>query len=54
MSRKKSAKKIEDSAEYVYSFELTKHYPSSRSYLLKKPLKKSFRDSAVELIFGKK
>ena len=33
-----------------YSFEIIKHYPCSRSYQIKKPLKKSFIDSIMDLV----
>ncbi|VVC04266.1 Uncharacterised protein [Candidatus Bilamarchaeum dharawalense] len=38
-------------SDYVFSFELTRQYPTVRSYLLKQPLKKSFKETFLEL-FG--
>ncbi|MFH1785354.1 MAG: hypothetical protein ABH842_02915 [Candidatus Micrarchaeota archaeon] len=38
-------------SDYIFNFELTRQYPTTRAYLLKKPLKKSFKDSFFEL-FG--
>ena len=56
MRKKKTAQKKEDAEmlEYVYSFELMRHYPSTRSYLMKNPLKPSLKGTFTELIFGKK
>jgi hypothetical protein len=43
--------KISDSgmSDYIFSFELSQPYPSLRSYLIKKPLKKSMKDTFLEL-----
>lgn len=56
MSRKKAPKKeeSEEPIQYIYTFELIRHYPHSRSFIMKQPMKTSFRDSMFELVFGKK
>jgi hypothetical protein len=40
--------------EYFYSFELTRPYPSVRSFIFKKPLKKSMKDTFSDLLGAKK
>lgn len=35
---------------YIFSFELTKQYPTVRSFIIKMPLKKSFSDSLADLL----
>jgi hypothetical protein len=37
---------------YIFSFEILRHYPHNRSYILKAPLKRSMKDSIFELISG--
>ena len=61
MRKKKKAtrstkKKKEDveMQEYVYSFEIIRHYPSTRSFIMKAPLKSSIKGTFVDLLFGKK
>jgi hypothetical protein len=44
----------EEPAEYIYAFELLRHYPSTRSYIFKKPLKTSMGTAMMELFFGSK
>jgi hypothetical protein len=41
-------------SEYVFSFELLKHYPTIRSFIIKQPLKRSWSDGMMELFGGKK
>lgn len=38
-------------SDYIFAFELTRPYPTVRSYLLKQPLKKPVKDILFEL-FG--
>ncbi|MFH1520933.1 MAG: hypothetical protein ABID61_04765 [Candidatus Micrarchaeota archaeon] len=38
-------------SDYVFAFELTKPYPTIRSYIIKQPLKKQVKDILFEL-FG--
>ena len=35
------------------NFAVVQNYPTERKFLIKKPLKKSFKDSLKELIMGK-
>ncbi len=57
MARKKKApKKVQEEVvikEYFFAFEIIKKYPYSRSYVLKAPLKKSFKDTISELFVGR-
>ncbi len=41
-------------SEYIFTFELLRHYPTVRSFIIKQPLKHSMRDSILELLAGKK
>lgn len=41
-------------SDYVFSFELIKQYPSLRSYIIKRQLKKSLNDSILELFTNMK
>lgn len=36
--------------EAMFSFELLKHYPNARSFVIKKPLKRSIKDTLFELL----
>jgi hypothetical protein len=40
-------------AEHVFTFELVRHYPYVRSYILKKPLKRPVTDVISELFTGR-
>jgi hypothetical protein len=40
--------------EYFYSFELLRHYPHTRSFILKRALKSSMKDALADLILGTK
>ena len=54
---KKKPKVQEEKAEiseYFFTFELLKQYPTVRSFIIKAPLKRSFRDSFSELLSGGK
>jgi hypothetical protein len=44
----------DDVAEYIYTFELLRHYPSTRSFIFKKPLKTSMGAAVMDLFFGAK
>jgi hypothetical protein len=39
---------------YIFTFELMKQYPTVRSFIIKQPLRKSFRDTFSELLGGAK
>ncbi len=54
--KKKASKKIQEEVvikEYFFAFEIIKKYPYTRSYVLKAPLKKSFKDTISELFVGR-
>jgi len=54
--KKKTPKKPSEDVvikEYFFAFEIIKKYPYSRSYVLKAPLKKSFKDTISELFVGR-
>lgn len=56
MPRKKAASKKPEPAApttYFFAFEILKPYNYSRSYIIKAPLKKSFKESFSELIMGR-
>lgn len=62
MSRKKKAnREKKDSQEtpeveikgYFFAFEILKQYPYTRSYIVKAPMKKSFKDTISELFVGR-
>lgn len=44
------AKNSTDESCSEFNFEIIKHYPPTRSFLIKKPLKKSFMDSMLDLL----
>jgi len=56
MKRKKAVKKEkqEGISEYYFNFEIIKQYPHVRSFIVKQPLKRSFRDTFSELLGGSK
>ncbi len=39
--------------EYFFAFEILKQYPYTRSYIIKAPMKKSFKDTISELFVGR-
>jgi hypothetical protein len=39
---------------YFFTFELIKQYPTTRSFIVKMPLKRSFKDTFGELFGGNK
>ncbi len=39
--------------EYFFAFEILKQYPYTRSYIVKAPMKKSFKDTISELFVGR-
>lgn len=39
---------------YIFTFELIRHYPTTRSFIVKQPLKRSFKDTVSELFGGNK
>jgi len=41
-------------SQYVFTFEFVRQYPTVRSFIVKGPLKRSFKDSIEELIGGSK
>jgi hypothetical protein len=54
--KKKASKNIQEEViikEYFFAFEILKKYPYTRSYILKAPLKKSFKDTISELFVGR-
>lgn len=64
MSRKKKAKVAKkkivpeetqevEIKEYFFAFEILKQYPYTRSYIVKAPMKKSFKDTISELFVGR-
>lgn len=57
-AKPKKVKKIEPSdlaqiKEYFFAFEMVKQYPYTRSYIIKQPLKKSFKETLGELFVGR-
>jgi hypothetical protein len=40
--------------QYIFTFELIRHYPTVRSFIVKQPLKRSFKDTVSELFGGNK
>lgn len=54
--RREDAPKAEEAliSQYVFTFELIRHYPTIRSFMVKQPLKRSFKDSMQELFGGTK
>jgi len=38
--------------EPIYSFEILRHYPGARSFIIKLPLKRSMVDNLMELFMG--
>lgn len=44
----------ESMSTYVFTFELTRQYPTVRSFMVKQPLKRSFFDNFSELLGGSK
>ncbi len=60
MAKKRKAPEEKDEGkrtaikEYFFAFEIMKKYPYSRSYIIKAPLKKSFKDTFAELFVGQK
>lgn len=40
--------------QYLFTFELIRHYPTVRSFIVKQPLKRSFKDTVSELFGGNK
>ncbi|MFN7991758.1 MAG: hypothetical protein U0R44_06405 [Candidatus Micrarchaeia archaeon] len=53
---KKTVKELQEEhrSEYIFAFELLRQYPNLRSFIIKQPLKKSFKDTVGELFGGKK
>jgi hypothetical protein len=41
-------------SQYIFTFELIRHYPTTRSFIVKQPLKRSFKDTVSELFGGNK
>jgi hypothetical protein len=39
--------------EYFFAFEILKQYSYNRSYIIKAPMKKSFKDTISELFVGR-
>lgn len=56
MRKKKARKKEKEQgiSEYYFSFEIMKQYPHVRSFIVKQPLKRSFKDTVSELLGGSK
>lgn len=52
--RKKNPDKEVQMTEYIYTFEFIRHYPSTRSFIVKKPLKTSMGATLKGLVFGGK
>jgi len=40
--------------QYIFTFELIRQYPTVRSFIVKQPLKHSFKDTVSELFGGNK
>jgi len=49
-----SASEAPGPTEYFYSFELARPYPSVRSFIFKKQLKKSMKDTVSDLFGARK
>lgn len=41
-------------SQYIFTFELIRHYPTTRSFIIKQPLSRSFKDTLSELFGGNK
>ncbi len=41
-------------SQYFFTFEIIRHYPTTRSFIVKQPLKRSFKDTVSELFGGNK
>jgi hypothetical protein len=41
-------------SQYFFTFEVLKQYPTIRSYIIKQPLRRSFKDTISELLGGAK
>ena len=39
-------------SQYIFTFEVIKQYPTVRSYIIKQPLRRSFKDAFSELLGG--
>ncbi|MEW6035745.1 MAG: hypothetical protein AB1529_03975 [Candidatus Micrarchaeota archaeon] len=53
-SRRRDAAEEPQMSQYIFTFELIRHYPTVRSFLVKQPLKRSFSDTFSELLGGNK
>jgi len=42
----------EKKPDYIYTFEIVHQYPSIRSFISKRPLKRSFMDGIMEMLVG--
>jgi len=42
----------EKKPDYIYTFEIVHQYPSIRSFISKRPLKRSFTDGIMEMLVG--
>jgi len=40
--------------EHIFEFEILRHYPAVRSFVVKKPLKQSLGETLFELVLGKR
>ncbi|MCI0503925.1 hypothetical protein L0Y65_04400 [Candidatus Micrarchaeota archaeon] len=40
--------------QYIFTFELIRQYPTVRSFIVKQPLKRSFKDTVDEFFGGNK
>ncbi len=40
--------------QYIFTFELIRQYPTVRSFIVKQPLKRSFKDTVSDLFGGNK
>lgn len=54
MRKKKARKKEGMISDYYFSFEIMKQYPHVRSFIVKQPLKRSFKDTLSELLGSSK
>lgn len=52
--QEKAPEGSEPKAGYIYAFEVVHQYPSQRSFIIKRPLKRSFMDSLNDLFDGSK
>ncbi|MDD5171831.1 MAG: hypothetical protein PHF60_02230 [Candidatus ainarchaeum sp.] len=41
-------------SQYFFTFEVLKQYPTVRSYIIKQPLRRSFKDTVAGLLGGSK